>query len=53
MDGDLVFRRVLDRGGDVGGRAGEDHAERPDLIEAGVAGVKLQEDVIAADVAGD
>lgn len=49
----VVFGGVLDAGHDVGQRARPDHGQGPDFVDAGVAGVELQEDVVAADVAFD
>ena len=53
MDGNSLFGGVADDGGDVGGIARPHHAQRLDLIDAGVAGVQLNEQIVAPHVAGD
>ena len=50
MDRQLVFRRVAHHRHHVGERPRPDHGHRADLEDAGVAGVELQEDVVATDV---
>ena len=53
VDGDVFFGGVLHAGRHVGRRARPDHRQRLDLVDAGVAGEELQEDVVAANLAGD
>ena len=50
MDRQLVLGRVADHRHHVGERTRPDHGHRTDLEDAGVAGVELQEDVVATDV---
>ena len=49
---DLFFGGVLERSRHVGGGSGANHTQRLDLVDAPVAGVQLQEDVVAANLAG-
>ena len=49
----MVLGGIFDAGHDVGQRARANDGQRLDLVDAGVAGVELQEDVVAADVALD
>ena len=51
MNRDLSFRGVLQAGHDIGRISRANYAERPDLVQAGVAGVKLNEYVVATDIA--
>ncbi len=53
VERDLLLRRVLNAGHDVGRRARPDHAQRSDLVNAGVAGEQLQEHVVATDLSVD
>ncbi len=46
-----MLGRVLDRRHDVSHVARPDHAQRGDLIDAGVGGVQLSRQRIAVDVA--
>ena len=49
----LFLRRVFHDGRNVGGGSGPNHGLGFQFVDAGVAGVKLQEDVVAANIAGD
>jgi len=53
VDRDALFAGVFHTGDDVGDRAGLDDHRRTDFVNAPVASVKLQMDVIAKDLAGD
>jgi len=53
MERNLICRGILYRGHDVGGMPRPHDAERPHLMDAGVAGIHLREQVIAKDLAGD
>jgi len=53
VDGDLLLLGILQAGGDVGRGARADHRQGLDLIDAGVAGVELEEVGVAADFSGD
>ena len=46
-----MFGRVLHAGDDVGDAARAHDPQRPDLVDAGIAGVHLHENVVAADFA--
>ena len=46
-----LFRRILHAGGDIGRRSRPDHAQRPNFIDASVAGEELAEKVVAPHVA--
>ena len=49
----FLFRRVFHDRRNIGRRSGPNHGLRFQFVDAGVAGVKLQEDVVAANIASD
>ena len=51
VDRQMILGRVADRGDHVVDRPRPHDAQRPQLVDAGVAGVELREEVVAADVA--
>ena len=51
--GNALLGRVLHAGRHVGRRARPDDRQRLDLVDARVAGEKLEKDVVAAHLAGD
>ena len=50
-NGNAFFGRVLHASGHIGGRSRTHHAQRPDFIDAAVAGEELAEEVVAPHVA--
>ncbi len=53
MQGDPFVAGIADTGHDVGRGARADHSQRPDLVDATVARVELEEYVIATDLPRD
>ena len=53
VERNLLLGGILHAGSHVGGGAGADHAQRLDLVDARVARIHLQEQVVATDVAGN
>ena len=51
VQGDAFFGRVLHASRNIGGRSRTHHAQRPDFINAAVAGEELAEEVVAPHVA--
>ena len=51
VDWQMVFRSISYHSYDIADRSWSHHAQRPQLIDTGIARIKLREYVVAADVA--